>query len=725
MPPSAPRRVLYGPVMSLLVLAGVLAGSTAHAFSVPACEALHAWSAVAEPRDTGYALTPRIGLPAYLAPGPTEAVFGLAAAQWSPDQVKAVEAGLAECQRSARNAKDRALADAFRSADAALRGLEKGHKAVEKARSAAQAHVAELGALPPSAELARAVAALAATDPGAPAPIRGLSRELAAPVGGLLRSLPDLPPADHAALVAELERLSINGWEAVAGALDAEIAAAGDGVGGLLAVQAVRLRALRDADEPRIAKRVAQAEQDVAQRRGALTRVAGQWVPPSCEALYTWSGAPDARERLPLGTQSSYRLFDDAASEPVFGRPLVDWTDDDLAAFSTLLGLCAGEWRLQLDALPARRLDDVGDDAPAVLRAARGGSWIDQADSRVAQGRERLQAHRAATVALAEAVGTAAALPVEPASLQRLAELSGLPAQQGLDAEARRAYQEAIRARRDELARALVAEVIEGADALQVKSLSDLPKLWRYGAESSRKLADREVLARLQPAWELALTRHLDRLQPEFEQRLDAMPVSLQGMAQAWESVATLTGARDAHEQKAFTAYRFAAANRVRAIHDVLEARYCTAERKRLGLDGGDGRQPLWDGAQGRALGEVACIMAAAGNPISEYDGPGLFSRGQRFKTDLSGYGYHTVELHEAEVAPGSEMLLGHRLADANGERALSVQDWLGYLARATRAPYRGDPRCAGPGLPDRAEASPAAGLLALACLLPGMPAAR
>ena len=725
MPRSAPRRVLFGPVLSLLALAGVVAGGAAHAFSVPACDALHAWSSVTDSRDASYALTPRIGLPAYLAPGPSEAVFGLAAAQWSPEQVKAVEAGLAECQRSARKAKDRALADAFRSADAALRGLEKGQKAVEKARAGATADVAALNALPPTAGLARAVAELAATDPGAPAPIRGLARELAAPIGGLLRSLPDLPAADHAALMAELERISNNGWDAEAAALDAEIAAAGDGVGGLLAVQAVRLRALANADEPRIAARAARTGQDIAQRRSALTRVAGQWVPPTCEAVYAWSGAPDARERLPLGTQSSLRLFDGAASGPVFGKPLIDWTDDDLASFSTLRGLCAAEWRTQLDAQPSRRLDAVGDDAPALLRAARNGSWIDEADSQIAQGRERLQAHRAATAALDEALATAAALPVESQSLQRLAALASLPAQQALDGEARRAYQEAVRARRDALAGALVSEVVAGADALEVKSLSDLPTLWRYGADAARELADRDVVARLQPAWELAVTRHLDRLQPEFERRLAAMPVSLQGMTQAWESVETLTGASGAHEQRAFTAYKFAAANRVRAIHDALEADYCSAERKRLGLDGGDGRQPLWDGASGKALGEVACVMAAAGNPIAEYDGPGLFSKAQRFKADLSGYGYHTVELHEAEVAPGSEMLLGHRLADANGERALSVADWLTYLARATRAPYRGDPRCAAPGLVDGADSSPAAGLLALNCLLPGMPAAR
>jgi hypothetical protein len=117
--------------------------------------------------------------------------------------------------------------------------------------------------------------------------------------------------------------------------------------------------------------------------------------------------------------------------------------------------------------------------------------------------------------------------------------------------------------------------------------------------------------------------------------------------------------------------------------------------------------------------------MAAAGNPLSEYDGPGLFSKGQRFKTDVGGYGYHTVELHKAEVAPGSEMLLGHRLLDANGERALSVQEWLGYLAQATRVPYRGDRRCAEPGLAEGAETAPALGLLALRCLLPGLQPAR
>jgi hypothetical protein len=714
---SAPRLARHGLVLSVMLLAG----GSVHAFSVPDCDALRDWSSAAGPRDTAYALTPRIGLPAHFAADSSAAVFGLAAADWSAQQVDAVQAGLAECQRGAQKAKDRDLAATFKAAAASLRSLEKGQKAVDKARAAVQAHLAELGAVQASAELARAATSLAAADPARPQAIRGLAPELDRPLGGLLRALPDLPAADHLALVDELERIADRGWDAVAAALDAEIAAAGDGVDGLLAVQAARLRALEDAAEPRIAQRVAQAGQLIEQRRQALHGVAGQWIPPGCEAMYAWSGAPDARERLLLGTQSTYRLFDQAASAPVFGKPLVDWTDDDLAAFASLRGLCAREWRMQLEALPSRRLDQVGDDAPELLRAARSGSWIDQADTLLAQGRERLQAHRAAVAALAEAVETAAALPLEPASLQRLTELAGLPAQQAMDADSRRAYQEAIRARRDELARALVAQVIRGADALPVKELADLPQLWAYGAEAAGRLADRDVRTRLQPAWELAVTRHLDRLQPEFERRLVAMPVSLQGMNQAWEAVETLTGARGAHAQKAFTAYSFAAGERVRAIHDALEARYCAAERERLGLDGGDGRQRLWDGAQGMALGEVACAMAAAGNAISEYDGPGLFSKGQRFKTDVSGYGYHTLELHQAEVAPGSEMLLGHRLVDANGERALSVQDWLGYLAQATRVPYRGDPRCSDPGLVDAAEDRPAAGLLALRCMLPGM----
>lgn len=718
-----PRSGVFRSCLALLSLA--FGGGTVHAFSVPDCDALREWSASADARDTSYALTPRLGLPGWFAPAASSTVFGLAAADWSAQQVDAVQAGLTECQRGASKAKERELAATFKAATGSLRSLEKAHKAVEKARAAVQGHLAELAALQSSAEVARATAAVAAADPARPQAIRGLARELAGPVGGLLKALPDLPAADHQALVVELGRISNGAWDAVAAALDDELDAAGDGVEGLLALQAARLGALENSVEPRIAERVARADASIAQRREALAAVAGAWVPPTCEALYAWSGAADARERLALGTQSSYRLFDQAASAPVFGKALVDWTDADLADFATLRGLCAREWRLQLDSVPGRRLDQVGDDAPELLRAARSGNWIDGADAVVAQGRERLQAHRDATAALAEALATAAGLPPEPASLGRLTELAGLPAQQGLDGEARRAYQEAIRARRDALARALVTDVIKGADALPVKTLADLPQLWAYGAESARKLADREVLARLQPAWELAITRHLDRLQPEFERRLADMPVTLEGMAQAWESVGTLTGAADAHQQKAFTAYRFAAGNRVRAIHDALKTRYCDAERDRLGLDGGDGRQRVWDGGQGLALGEVACLMAAAGNPISEYDGPGLLSKAQHFKSDLSGYGYHTVELHKAEVAPGSEMLLGHRLVDANGERALSVQDWLGYLAQARRAPYRGDPRCADPDLVGRAQASPAVGLLALGCMLPGMQATR
>lgn len=721
--PGFHRRFRHQRLASLALLA--VAAQAAHAFDVPECSALRDWSSAADVRDTSYALAARIGLPAYFAPEVSTRVFGVPAADWSADQQAAVQARLAECQRGARQARDRDGAALFKSAGASLKSLQKGRKAVENARTAVHTHVAELGALPASAELAVAVDALAGMDPASPKPIRGLSRELGGPVGGLLKALPDLPAADHQALVSRLQAIAGGAWEGLASALDRAIDAAGAGAAGLLAVQEVRLRALEHAAQPRVAAVVARADEWIGQRRVALGEAGGQWVPPVCVALYDWSSAADARERLALGTQSTYRLFADATSGPVFGKPLVGWDDDELAAFATLRGLCAREWRLQLDTVPARRLDQVGDDAPALLRAARTGSWIDDADTVIVQGRERLQAYRAATAALAEATGVAAGLPVERASLDRLAGLAGLPAQQALDGEERRAYQAKIRARRDEIVLALVNGVVAGADALSINRLADLPQLWRYGAEAAQSLNDREVLARLQPAWELAITRHLDRLQPEFEQRLGAMPVSLPGMKQAWDAVETLTGARGAHDQRPFAAYRLAAARQVRVIHDSLQARYCAEERDRLGLDGSDGRQPVWDGDQGMPLGDVACAMAAAGNPMSEYDGPGLVSRAQRFKADVGGYGYHTLDLHRAEVAAGTEMLLGNRLADANGERALSVQQWLGYLAQATRPPYPAAPRCKEAVVTDNADPAPAEGLLALRCLLPALQAGR
>jgi hypothetical protein len=53
-------------------------------------------------------------------------------------------------------------------------------------------------------------------------------------------------------------------------------------------------------------------------------------------------------------------------------------------------------------------------------------------------------------------------------------------------------------------------------------------------------------------------------------------------------------------------------------------------------------------------------------------------------KATLALGGLQTLSLHEAEVAQGQDMLVGFKLADANQERPISVQDWAMFTAMAT-----------------------------------------
>jgi hypothetical protein len=94
--------------------------------------------------------------------------------------------------------------------------------------------------------------------------------------------------------------------------------------------------------------------------------------------------------------------------------------------------------------------------------------------------------------------------------------------------------------------------------------------------------------------------------------------------------------------------------------------------------------QKVWGEGKAITLGELVCAITAAGNPVAEYDGAGMLSSTHELKVTLPEGGLHTVSLREAEVAAGEEMLVGFELADANGKKPLSVQDWQMFVAMTT-----------------------------------------
>ncbi|MCP5156529.1 MAG: hypothetical protein H6983_20305 [Ectothiorhodospiraceae bacterium] len=704
------------------VLAGQCVPATARAaITVPDCTGLRAWATTVDSRDKSYAITPRLALPAALAPEPVTAAFGAAAPSWTGEDADAVRAALTACQKEAQKAKDRDGAGALRNGVAGIGALAKALDAIAKARAAVTEQMTAFAALPDSADLATAAGVVAAMDTQRPDPraLRGLDATVVAPLTVVAKNLSLLPDEEWQTIASTLRDRAASAQHQVADTLAAEVDAAPSGVDGVLALMALRARALAlgDAEPYRAVGARAEARADELRQR-LRAESAGAWVPPDCVALYAWAGAPDARTPVALGRQRSERLYEAAPSTPVFGVAVADWSDAELEQFARLRTLCQGEWRAALAASAHRRLESVPDDAEPLLVAARSGAWIDGAERMVTSARDAMRSYHAASQAVAAAQDGIAALPDSLDTLPRLSEIAALPALAEVNPEQRTALQTRVAAKRKHILDAAVDTALTDARALPVSTLAELPTLWEYGSRQARTLPDRDALARFQAGWELAVTAHLDRLEPEFRRRLDAIPVSLAGLAEAAEAVSAASGLRDARTARPFAAWTIGADGRARAIATELRAQLCTAEIERVGIDRDDAAILVWDGRDGIPLGDLACAMAARGNPMHAFDGGGLLSGDPSFKAEVGGLGYHTVHLHEGEVAPGRKMLVGERLVDANREQPIGVPEWVAYVRGATPEMLFVTNACASVTGRPESELATNERLLALDCLV-------
>lgn len=672
---------------AIVALAAALIGSAASAapqITVPACDGLTAWAATVDPADT-YTIAPALPLPKALSDDRLVPVFDQPALAWTGEDIKAASGALTVCYKQAKKAADKPAMDALGVANAAVaKTLAKSLAAIAKARQTIDAQQASLAGLSDSAELDRGLAALIAADPAAPnlQAAAGLPREIVGPLGYIAKFLPYLPDGDREELFAGFAERRASIQAAAVETLGAELAAAPATSDGVIALLQLRQRISAMQPGEALASIESQAASRITEIRTALLQASpAGWVAPDCSTLYGWSGAADAQQTVRLGSQATQAAFLDERAVPAFGISVGRWSDEDIARFQTLRATCQATWRSMPGADAIRSLPA---DAPELLKLAAAGAWIDTADQQVVQARGVIQAYTTSLEALAALEGQIAALPDAPASLAQLSQMQNDPAQHGVDDARRQAFQAAIAAKRDAINAGAMTAAMDGLGSIEVAGLGDLVKLVAYANTTVMSLPDPNAQQRFYQAVEIALQQKADALLPDFKARLAEMPDTLAGFAQVRTAAFDLTGVSGTEEAPPFHAMHAAIDERSVAIIQTMRVQNCVALLEELDMDEEAAEQLVWDGDAGTALGAFVCGLTESGSPVHEYAGGGMFSGEQTLKATLALGGLQTLWLHEAEVAQGKEMLVGFKMADANQERPISVQEWAMFTAMST-----------------------------------------
>lgn len=677
------RHTLGGCVVATILAAGPHA-LAAPQIAVPDCPMLTAWAATVDPNDT-YAIAPALPLPRALADEALLPVFGIGALAWTSEDVKAASGGLTACARTAKQQGDKPAMDALGAANAVIaKTLGRTLAAMAKAGKTVETQRAAIDALQDSPELDRALGVLVGVDPAKPnlQAAAGLPREITGPIGAIAKALPHLHDGDREALFAELAGRRTAMQAAMSGSLGDEIAAAAETADGVVALLQIRQRIATMAASEAIAAR----DQEAADRTDAIRTALRQaspalWVAPDCLDLYRWSGAEGARENVRLGNQATQRAFLDEQAVPLFGVSVGDWSDEDAGRLQAIRATCQATWR----ALPgSNAVANPPADAPELLRLASKGAWIDGADSQIAQARTTIRDYRAALDTLAAVEAQLASLPDSGASLAEVNRLAQDPSQNAVDDATRQAFQATVSAKRSAITAQAADAAMAGLAEIEVARLDDLARLINYWQSTAYTIPDAAAQQRFSRAAEQALYDATVRMLPEFRARLEETPQTLAGLASVGTAVVDLTGVSGTEEAPAFQPFHAAVASRSAAIREQLRQENCSALLDALDIDADDADQLIWDGDRGTKLGIFVCDLTESGSPVHEIDGGGMFSDTLTMKATLALGGLQTMSLHKAEVAQGQDMLVGFKMADANQERTISVQEWALFTAMAT-----------------------------------------
>ena len=652
---------------------------------IPACDAgLNAWAASVNPNQT-YNIAPSLLLPMALGDDAVVPVFGAGVLSWSSEDIKAVSAALVACYQAAGKRRDAPTMNTLKTANAAVAGtLAKTAAWLDRVRAEVVKQKAAIDALPNSIELDKALGALVDADPAKPnlEPTRGLPNEINAPVWAIAKVLPTMPDAEREALMTSLSERRTAIQAGSAGDIGNVVATAPSTADGVIAIMEARQgiarttknEALTAADEAAAAR----ADEIRASLRQAQPAT---WIPPDCADLYRWSGADGARSSVQLGNRSTSAVFSDERMVPVFGTSIGAWSEEDFVRFHKLRAVCQATWR----SLPgAAAVSNPPQDAPELVKLASKGAWIDNADAQIQQAAPIVRDYSAALTALAAVQSQVEALPDTPQSLPQLRQLASDPSLQGVDEPRRQAFRAAVLAKQNAIGTKAAEAAIAGLGKVQVDAMGDLVKLVVYGNEAMATIPDAAGQQRFLQDYQQAMAAAVAKVLPEFRASLDKMPATFSGLQQVRTAVPDLTGVTQSEGSPAFAGFHEATFNRTKTIIDTMRKDNCARLLKELKLQGSAAEELVWDGKQGKPLGDFACGLTESGLAVTGYDKGGLISGDPTLKVMMGLGGLQTMTLHKAEVANGQKMLLGYKIADANQEKTISVQEWTIFAASSS-----------------------------------------
>jgi len=653
----------------------------------PTCDVLTIWAARVNTEN--FNVAPRLALPKAFQDADLVPVFGVTATAWSQEDVQAVSQALVVCYQEAGKQHDQASIAALANANRALAGLlPRTNAALQKAKTDADTISKQLDALPASADLGRGIDAVLKGNPAAPDlnALRGLPREVAEPVWKLAQTVGFMGDADRAALWQALEARRHAIEASLIDTATKQIAAAPADADGIVTLTEIRQHVTELGDPDAKAKLSQAADGRATAIRAALRQSKPPvWVPPTCLELYRWSAAPGAATSTVLGRRAVVTGLLDERTVPLFGISAADWTDQDIARFKTLRGICRTISLPQQGTPPA--------DTAELIQTANRGRWIDGADQQIADARMGVTDYRKARQDLVALRTKLDALPNITGSILNLAVLANDPLLATVTQDDRVAFNNAINAKRAEIGKAMADAAVKGLDGIKIASMTDLAKLFAYASQTLPTIPDQQGQQAFAVAFNHTLDETTKRLLPEFTKQLDATPATADGLAQVKAAEGALG---DGGRVAAFKPFHDAAQARHEAIVKSVHDTACAGLLSGLGV-GSDASQDIWDGERGMKFGDFICGLAEHGVTVSSYSGAGMFSGTSTMKLTPLLESMETVSLHKAEVKAGQSMLVGFKIVDATGqqisilgatgdakgEAAVSVFGWEMYSRQA------------------------------------------
>jgi hypothetical protein len=297
-------------------------------------------------------------------------------------------------------------------------------------------------------------------------------------------------------------------------------------------------------------------------------------------------------------------------------------------------------------------------------------------------GKEAVVAHADARRAaiLGAALGEVRAQPSSAQGLGALAEMQRAPVLGYLTAEERTGYAQALGERRAAIAKEMLAAPIARLDEFGA-SLSDLKAMAVFRNETLSPLVALLAPGELQPferAYQAKRERSAAKALPEFEKLLAKASEDGEGIASIQKAYQDIGPGLPAFDE--------AFGKRRRQIQGELAAaaveEICAEALSAADVDKGDAKQELLGlGGRTMTLGDFVCRLGVAEQKVNAYESPGLFGKEHLLKLTTAEGAYLTYTLREAEIAHGKKALVGFKVADANAEKPLSVQEWEGHVA--------------------------------------------